>query len=403
MASTAGRATLLMRWPGRGARHALRAAVDAPYELFVAGLHHGGERRCDTLAATSRPVACGRWPGGNRPRGPRPANAAIASKRTGRLARPAHRRADWPNDFVDDDRRCAALDRRCGTAPGRRCCSSSAKPALARSCWRAMRTAPERARRRLRGGELCALPADLFEAELFGYVGGAFTDARREGSRPDRRRRRRQRCCSTRSASCRCPCRPRCCACSTTGWCARWAAMAARRVDDAAAGGHPRRPRAGGARAALPRRPDAPAQHRAAWTCRRCARSDFAAIVRFVLDALWHDADVDDAAIARLAPRWSGQHARAARRADARLLARPTVGPTRPLFSGDAVGLRRCWPVCFLALKCARERGRRFERCGNAASARTSRSLGISRTTVHRYLRQRLTDAAQRATIAMPL
>ena len=30
-----------------------------------------------------------------------------------------------------------------------------------------------------------ALPVELFEAELFGYVNGAFTGSRREGSAPE--------------------------------------------------------------------------------------------------------------------------------------------------------------------------------------------------------------------------
>ena len=57
-----------------------------------------------------------------------------------------------------------------------------------------------------------AIPESLIESELFGYARGAFTGAVAEEGGPVSYRRRAARCSWTRSATCRSPCRPGCCA-----------------------------------------------------------------------------------------------------------------------------------------------------------------------------------------------
>ena len=106
-----------------------------------------------------------------------------------------------------------------------------------------------------------ALPAELIEAELFGYVGGAFTGARREGSAGLDRRGRRRHAAARRSGRA---------AAAAAGVAAalpgrpgraagrRHHAPAGRR---AAAGGHARRPGDRGRGPALPQRPAVPAEH----------------------------------------------------------------------------------------------------------------------------------------------
>jgi transcriptional regulator of acetoin/glycerol metabolism len=63
-----------------------------------------------------------------------------------------------------------------------------------------------------------AIPESLIESELFGYRGGSFTGARKEGMRGKLNRPMAARCFSMRSATCRWPCRPVYCECWKTGW-----------------------------------------------------------------------------------------------------------------------------------------------------------------------------------------
>jgi transcriptional regulator of acetoin/glycerol metabolism len=66
----------------------------------------------------------------------------------------------------------------------------------------------------------CAsIPESLIESELFGYRGGSFTGARKEGMRGKLQQADGGTCCSTRSATCRWRCRPACGCWKSVRWC----------------------------------------------------------------------------------------------------------------------------------------------------------------------------------------
>ncbi len=230
-----------------------------------------------------------------------------------------------------------------------------------------------------------ALPAELFEAELFGYVGGAFTGARREGSAGliasadggtlllDEVR---ELPLHLQAALLRF---------FDDGVVRPVGATATRRVDvqllaatnadleeDVAA----QRFRAdlmyrlNTVRANLP-----PLRQ----------RRDFVAVVHSVLDALDPLATIDDAAIARLATHaWPGNF-RELRSVLTRAL---LVQGGHRLGVADVAALlpaASCQPSSVIQQTTLETIRREYERTGRNVS-RTSRNLGVSRTTVYRYL-----------------
>ncbi len=368
---------------------------DAPYELFVAGLHHGGERRLRDALGSELSASCVQAP--PRPAA-RPASPRPARERTDRIeahgsaARPAPPPRLEPNDFVDDDPAVRGALQTVGAALRLQAPllivgeTGTGKELLARHAHRTSGRAGA-----FVAVNCGALPAELFEAELFGYAGGAFTGARREGS-------------------------PGLIASADGGtllldeigelplalqaallrllddWMVRpVGGTAARRVDvqllaathvDLEQAVRERRFRADLLHRLNTVRVDLPPLR---------ARSDFAAIARFVLETLRRDATLGDDAIAWLARHdWSGNMRELRAVLTRALLARPDGRL-------ELADVQRVLPLAASAVpetRSALARGAlervvdEFERCGRSVS-RTSRNLGISRTTVYRYLRQR--------------
>ncbi len=358
---------------------------DAPYELFVAGLRSGGERRVRDALGSALVASCVQTP-------PRASTVRPARERLGPSAAPlvsSARRADI--EFVADDTAVrTALDNVAAAlrlnAPllilGE---TGTGKELLARHAHRLSG----------RGGAFVAvncgaLPADLFEAELFGYVGGAFTGARREGSLGLIASADGGTLLLDEIGELPLPMQAALLR-LLDDWLVRpVGGTTARRDVQLLAATH-----VDLEQAVRERRFRADLMHRLN-TVRvdlppLRARSDFAAIVRFVLEALRHDADIDDAAIAWLARHeWSGNMRELRAVLTRALLARPDGRL-------DEAAVQRVLPLAGAGAPEARSalaRGARervvdeFERCGRSVS-RTSRSLGISRTTVYRYLRQR--------------
>ncbi len=378
---------------------AFEQLFDAPYELFVAGLRSGGERRLRDALGSELFASCVQAPhrtqprtAAQRPARERPLLAPVAQPAPSQPARGA------PDFVADDPAVRAALDTVSAAlrlnAPllilGE---TGTGKELLARHAHRLSG----------RSGAFVAvncgaLPAELFEAELFGYVGGAFTGARRVGSAgliagadggtllldeigelP----------LAMQAALLR----------LLDDWLVRpVGGTAARRVDvqllaathvDLEQAVRERRFRADLLHRLNTVRVDLPPLR---------ARADFAAVARFVLETVRRDASLSDAAIAWLARHdWSGNMRELRAVLTRALLARPDGRL-------DAAELQRVLPLAGGAApetRSALARGAlervvdEFERCGRSVS-RTSRSLGISRTTVYRYLRQHEEAAPRR-------
>ncbi len=380
---------------------AFEQLFDAPYELFVAGLRSGGERRLRDAMGSELFASCVQAPSRVPPRPaglrvprdrPAPVPAPASPPSPARAAATRHRSGDF---VADDPAVRAALETTRAAlrlnAPLLICGETgTGKELLARHAHQASG----------RSGAFVAvncgaLPAELFEAELFGYVGGAFTGARREGSAgliasadggtllldeigelP----------LTMQAALLR----------LLDDWMVRpVGGTATRRVDvqllaathvDLEQAVRERRFRADLLHRLNTVRIDLPPLR---------ARSDFADIARFVLEAVRSDATISDAAIAWLARHdWSGNM-----RELRAVLTRALLG--RPDSRLDEADVRRVLPLnaptaaeprSVLARSALERVVEEFERCGRSVS-RTSRSLGISRTTVYRYLRQRGVEA----------
>ena len=155
---------------------AFEALFGEPFDLLLARLHRGGELRLRDVLGSSLVAQCVNQPARPGPRSPAgPAQPAPTRKAQTGVEGPAGPVLDDP--AVAEAYRLVALAVRL-KAPilihGETGCG---KELLARHAHQASG----------RSGAFVAvncgaLPAELFEAELFGYVGGAFTGARRDGS-----------------------------------------------------------------------------------------------------------------------------------------------------------------------------------------------------------------------------
>lgn len=360
-----------------------------PFEPFVARAERQGEQRLRDLLGSSLYAACVG----------RPRRAVPASPR---LAAPAAL-ADAPAPAVDAARAPAAADDpavtdayRLAEAAARMAVpillhgeTGSGKEVLARHVH-----ATSGRRGAFVAVNCGALPAELVEAELFGYVGGAFTGARREGSEG--------LIASAHGGTllldelCELPL-------------ALQAALL-RFLDDRQV-----RP-VGGTRVrtvdvqllaathadleaeAAAGRFRADLLYRLNTVSVRLpplrARRDFAVAARAMLAEIDRAAALDDAAVARLARHaWPGNF-RELRSVLTRALL--LAGAGRRLGAAD---VERVMPAAAVAAPSSLQQvagdavRREFARCGGSVS-RTARTLGISRTTVYRYLREAPARAA---------
>jgi transcriptional regulator of acetoin/glycerol metabolism len=374
---------------------------DEPFERFVAKLRHSGQLRLrDALGSivyaapvhlpASHPVP--RVPG--LVVHPTRARGASAHERPARAGHAAADSVDPPPafvaDFVAEDAAVLAAMRTVASAVRLRVPilihgeTGTGKELLARHAHAVSG----------RQGEFVAvncgaLPAELFEAELFGYAGGSFTGARREGSPGliasadggtllldelgelplalqaallrflDDQRVRPVGSSVTRQVDVQ--------------------LLAATHVD-LEAEVQARRFRADLLYRLNTVRVDLPPLRR---------RSDFAAIVHTVLQAVDRSTRISDDAIAALSQHgWSGNMrelrsvlTRAVLACESSRLERADIEQVLPALAPSAA------PISVLQQGAMAQVLREFERTGHSVS-QTSRNLGVSRTTVYRYLRE---------------
>lgn len=358
---------------------AFEALFGEPFALFAARAERQGEQRLRDVMGSSLVAACV-----GRPRRastatplPRPVAAAPAPVPEAASAAPA----DDP--AVADAYRLAESAARLGVPILIHGETGTGKEVLARHVHASSG----------RGGAFVAvncgaLPAELVEAELFGYVGGAFTGARREGSEGLIAGAHGGTLLLDELAELPLPLQ----------------AALLRFLDDRQV-----RP-VGGTRSRAVDVQLLAATHTdldAAVTAGRFrpdllyrlntvavrlpplrARRDFAAAARQLLGQVDRAASLDETALARLARHpWPGNF-RELRAVLTRALL--LAGPGRRL---GAAEIERVMPAAPVTAASSLQQAagdtvrREFERCGGSVS-RTARVLGISRTTVYRYLRE---------------